>query len=253
MNLSTIFGNSSTTVTDISFSLTDLVNGIYTLAGTTVISAVVDENGRVVMPDIIYGTVNTTVDLTNYVSTMTGTWKIRFAQGTSSSGGGGGMWTLIKRWEPTEPSSGYTFSDLNGDTDRRYLMSAFCKLVSGSSTDLVAYLNGDETTNYQNEQMCSYGGNIISLSHTNGLKLGYVDAATSGTHSSCEIQGMAAYPKVCKVDFLQSINNPSSAFIYHAYNHGLWKNTSKITSIKVKFASGNIDVGSYIELWKLAQ
>lgn len=76
--------------TDIEFDNADLVAGELTVTGTRSIVAVVDNSGKVVYPDeITYGATDTTVDLTSF-GTLTGTWKVLFAQGKDGTNGTNG-------------------------------------------------------------------------------------------------------------------------------------------------------------------
>lgn len=65
---------------DLSFVNADLSTGILTVTGVVPIAAIVDNNGKVIIPNEITYATNTTVDLSEY-GTISGTWRVRFAQG----------------------------------------------------------------------------------------------------------------------------------------------------------------------------
>jgi hypothetical protein len=254
MNLSTLYGIPTIAV-DKAFSSTDLVNGIYTLAGTTVISAVVDESGRVVLPDIIYGTVNTTIDLSNFVSTMTGSWKIRFAQGTSSSGSGG-MWTLVERWEPSAPATSHTFSGLNGDVDRRYKIVS--NIVSGNAGQCIFLRPNNDavTSNYHCQVHQAYGsGHSVSQESNNtGINLSNLEAVGCVTTAEVELWAKSGINRFSMSHACRSQSGGSIRYATDVYD-AVWRNSSdNITSLVLAAsAASSIGVGSCVELWKLAQ
>ena len=73
-------------VPDETFDNTDLVVGALTVSGLKTISAIVDNLGNVIYPDEInYGLSDTTVWLTSF-GVISGTWTIKFAQGTNETG-----------------------------------------------------------------------------------------------------------------------------------------------------------------------
>ena len=75
-------------VDDLDFVDGDLTVGVLTITGLKTIADIIDNSGNVIIPDeIIYGGSDTTVDLSSY-GTLTGTWKVKFAQGYGISGGG---------------------------------------------------------------------------------------------------------------------------------------------------------------------
>ena len=70
----------SQTVPDLEFDNSDLSSGVLTVPGLVTIACIINNNGVVVSADsITYGS-DTEVDLTTQ-GTITGTWKVKFAQG----------------------------------------------------------------------------------------------------------------------------------------------------------------------------
>ncbi|MFA5753059.1 MAG: hypothetical protein WC910_08325 [Bacteroidales bacterium] len=71
-------------VPDETFINTDLAVGILTISGVKTIAHIVDNNGTTIGAPWTYAT-DTTVDLTHYAP-ITGTWTVKFAQGTNETG-----------------------------------------------------------------------------------------------------------------------------------------------------------------------
>jgi len=73
-------------VADETFVDGDLTAGVLTVSGLKTIVDIVDNDGKVIYPDEIdYGVTDTTVDLSSF-GTLTGTWSIKFGQGTNETG-----------------------------------------------------------------------------------------------------------------------------------------------------------------------
>lgn len=79
---------SVSTVADSDFVNANLATGILTVSGTNTIAHVVDNNGIAQLLKITYGSSTTAVDLSDF-GAISGTWKVKFAQGLG--GGSSGM------------------------------------------------------------------------------------------------------------------------------------------------------------------
>jgi len=67
-------------VPDLEFDNADLTAGVLTVSGVKTIASIVDNAGAVIIPDSITYATNTSVNILSY-GTITGTWKVKFAQG----------------------------------------------------------------------------------------------------------------------------------------------------------------------------
>jgi hypothetical protein len=96
---------SSSSVDDESFDNADLSSGILTVSGTKTIACVIDNDSKVIIPDeITYGASDTTVDLSRF-GTITGTWHVKFAQGSSGTTSTDGWVTIDSSKYTATPSS----------------------------------------------------------------------------------------------------------------------------------------------------
>jgi hypothetical protein len=172
-----------------------------------------------------------------------------------ADGGGGGMWTLVERWVPAEAASTKTFSDLNGDVDFRY------KIVMRALGAVASYffinINSDTADNYHNRFVGIDSGGLstgytsgVSICGSNGIICNYHDANTTAFMLG-EIDASSGATRSATLKWHR---NTSGAVVLQDIA-GFWTNTSSnITSLTVTAQNTNgFGVGSYIELWKLAQ
>ena len=165
-----------------------------------------------------------------------------------------GMWELIERWEPAEATSSHTFSSLNGNTDRRYLLKLKVVVANSQySNDIWVNLNGDTTAHYmggwtQVTGKSTSNGESTSLA---GMSAGYAAENATEVNSELEIYAKSGvYRTGIKIG--ESSNN--SGHISHENGSNIWPNSSdNITSLSVTFGTNGFGVGSCVELWKLAQ
>lgn len=80
--------NTAVTVPDLEFTDGDLVSGVLTITGLKTVASIVDNIGDTIAfaDKLNYGATNTTIDLSSF-GTITGTWKVKFAQGYGTSTG----------------------------------------------------------------------------------------------------------------------------------------------------------------------
>lgn len=167
--------------------------------------------------------------------------------------GGGGMWELVERWEPTEAATSHTFSGLNGDVDRRYMIHT--KTVGyGAGTNVLARYNNDSGANYRQIQTYAYGptGDVTMQSETGmtGFPIGW-NKANDINMSDCYFEAKSGTVRVGYSDMFDM--NPTESTIGRVAKAFLYSNTTdNITSISI-YCANDLLVGSYIELWKLAQ
>jgi hypothetical protein len=83
-----IGGGVASTVSDLEFDNADLTAGVLTITGLKTIASIVDNAGDTIAfaDSVNYGASNTTVDLSSF-GTITGTWKVKFAQGYGETTG----------------------------------------------------------------------------------------------------------------------------------------------------------------------
>lgn len=168
-------------------------------------------------------------------------------------GGTGGMWTLVERWEPESNTSSHTFSSLNGDTDRRYLVVSRI-VANGSTGQYFARPNDDSTSGHYHVQTFTVDNTTTEFTRYTswtGFDIGYTGDATSA-FSEVIIDAKTGINRIGLSQFMRFTSTLSIATGKHAH---IWLDTStNITSISVNAPSGgNFGVGSCIELWKLAQ
>jgi hypothetical protein len=85
--------------TDVEFDDADLSAGVLTVTGLRTIVSVIDNSGAVIIPDsITYGAENTSVDLESF-GTISGTWKVLFAQGKDGTNGEDGLDGISFVWK----------------------------------------------------------------------------------------------------------------------------------------------------------
>lgn len=169
----------------------------------------------------------------------------------------GGMWTLVDRWEPETTQDGYTFSNLDGNTDRRYkiIVARLVPANSPANVEVLIRPNGDANQNYQYFPMETSGSSVSTTSVTNytGMTISYFPSSPAGCYEICELFAKSGDYRGMLSQFLR-ISGTSLSMDGSKYQ--IWKNTtSNITSLTIATASGSnhFGVGTSIELWKLAQ
>ena len=247
-----------------SFTNADLVSGILTVThslGQQVLHwSLSDNSNKPTTPtDLTFTDANNcSLDLTSY-GTITGTWNLLLSRGGfGGSSGGTGEWVKVESYTVTGGAvQTKTFSNLNGNADRRYKI--IMRWICGGTTNSLVYArpNNDSATNYNCTWTDTRQGAAVSpnVSTTQpGIFLGYIDTAGSVNMcvSTCIIDAITGAGRTWK----NSMSRVSSSAIYmDTYSTGIWfKSLSEnITSIVIYCdTAANIGNGSYIELWKSA-
>ncbi len=207
-----------------------------------------------IYPGVVYTSDDVfTVDLSAF--TITGTWTLVASKGAGAavaSVASGGMWTLVKRWSPSTASTSYTFSGLNGDVDRRYkIVTHMINGAVGPTGFDAVYANSDNNSaNYNGYWLQTDGSGSGAIA---GWWTVYQESATVVADSAVEIFAKTGFNRQSQGQGMRS--NSSGVITISGTAFGIWKNSSSnITSLTYQSRTSNgIGVGSYIELWKLAQ
>lgn len=170
-----------------------------------------------------------------------------------------GMWTLVERYEAPSDVTSYTFTGLDGNTARRYLIVA--NIIAGVTADTVYMVrpNADSGSNYNNQRLFvldagSPAGDNGGAVGSTGMCLG-ANKTTVGNVSFVKFE-MHAKSGLIR-NYISEYNHTYAAndVGYLTTARGFWTNTAdNITSLQILAdqATG-IKTGSIIELWKLAQ
>ena len=165
-----------------------------------------------------------------------------------------GEWTLQERWTCSVAAPYKDFLGLNGNIDRRYKLVANVKCSAGPSI-VCAFPNADTTAaNYDQEYLYSGGTTVGGIKPGPvGLRFGYCNSAGTWTTGEWMMWAKTSVPRMARGLSEQTIT-AGTGMDYHGFASTLWKNTTdNITSLRVAPQTGNLDVGTEIELWKLAQ
>lgn len=179
--------------------------------------------------------------------------KYATAKALYDAGIRGGEWTLIERKTFTAAATSYTFSGLNGDVDRRYRIVMFLKnTYAGESQCTVAFNNDTTQSNYQLERISAVNSTLSSSLDTSNLP--YIANASQNyaSHGEMEIFGTSGTYRMFNQTTQARVSSGASTLWIFS---GAWINTGdNITSFVINCNSPDgIGIGSYIELWKLAQ
>jgi hypothetical protein len=166
--------------------------------------------------------------------------------------GSGGMWTLVERWEPTSSASTYTFSSLNGDTDRSYMLRI--NIVAGTVTtggSVFVRPNNDSSASYWIMSLADSGSS--SDTGKTGLEILYMTTDAAQTYGTVSIDAKSGKRRIGMTNGFLRIT--SSATQRLGFSGQVWDDTStNITSLVFVGPETNcFAVGTVIELWKLAQ
>lgn len=167
-----------------------------------------------------------------------------------------GEWTLVERWEPAVAAATHLFSGLNGNVDRRYKIVARMLPGSGNNAYYYAHLQSDATiAHYQRFVIESPGtgptASTSSGANETGLVLGYADPSGVMCFSETMIDAKSGVNRTYRTHVQRTA---ATAMQVMCFFDGLWLDTStNITNIQVDAGATTFGVGSYIELWKLAQ
>lgn len=166
-----------------------------------------------------------------------------------------GEWQLVERKTFTEAATSYTFSGLNGDLDLRYKIVAKLINPTGGGVHLRAVFSNDNVANYLNyiSDWSSVDSHPNLISESGGFIIIYASANLTG-FGFTEIDAKTGSNRY---GFNRQTRNAStSAMQARTESSCMWTDTStNITSITtfIQQATNGIGIGSYIELWKLAQ
>lgn len=168
-------------------------------------------------------------------------------QGIIGSASVGGEWELVERWVPTSASTGYTFTGLNGDRDRRYKI-VFSGIGASSNNYVGIRLNGDNGSNYNMAR--GENGSYVQLNNDTDIIATYLYIGDIGI-GEIDVYTISGQKRQFTV-LGGYYENPTYR---HRMSYGAWNNTTdNITSITIQGRSSNIiGIGSYAELWRLKQ
>ena len=170
---------------------------------------------------------------------------------TTSGSSSGGMWTLVERWEPSEAANSHTFSGLNGDSDRRYMIVSNV-VANGATGQYFARLNNDAAGNYSARAFDGYGASTFENDRQTwtGICIGYTGDADQ-TADVAHIWAKSGRYRFCQIDSMRIASNLAQEIGRFGV---VWANTAdNITSLVLAApGGGNFGVGSYVELWKLS-
>lgn len=184
---------------------------------------------------------------------------LKYAQlGNLPGGSAGGMWTpaLIggaHRWEPTVATDSHTFSGLDGDSDIRYKIVS--RIVgSGSTGQFFARPNDDSATNYNARVLDGWAATDLENNRYatwTGIDIGYNGDNSTQSYNEAIIYAKSGINRPALVSWVRFSDTVGQGVGHFGI---LWLNTSSnITSISINAPSGGyFNVGSSIELWKLA-
>ena len=165
-----------------------------------------------------------------------------------------GEWTLVERKEFSAPATSCTFSGLNGDVDRRYKIVARYVRASDTATNLLATFNTDTSANYTYRMLFCDAGTVYKDAGTSsGIYIGAT--SKSGFPSYGEMVIDAKSGVIRKVDLKKQTSTTGSVMDGMYFQSIAWTNTAD-NIIQIVFNADQTDgigIGSYIELWKLAQ
>ena len=253
----------ATTAYSTTFTSADarLVEGVLTIThslGQKVVNVTIaDGTDKAIIPDeVTYTGVNTcAISLVSH-GAISGTWSVTVIKAGGSGSGLVGEWTLVERKTFAAPATSYTFSGLNGDVDRRYRLITVLINTAGASTNLLASCNTDTTANNYPQQDL-YGANTLA-SALRGTNAGFflnnvINSNLPGWGETLIFakSGMQRGGKTITWHVIAGGSTVEQA----EYQHAFWSNTAdNITQfVCTATQTGGIGIGSYIELWKLAQ
>ena len=173
--------------------------------------------------------------------------KGRVTAASSGAASGGGMWTLVERWEPEAAATSHTFSGLDGDSDRNYLIRAYVVKANGQTGDVFMRPNNDSGNNYH----MIYEGSSLGSATPSGIPLTHIEGSTTLSLSTCDFYAKSGHSRMS----LGHSNRSSATTVLETFSlESLWANTTdNVTSIVVSFGTDGFGVGTCVELWKLAQ
>lgn len=160
-----------------------------------------------------------------------------------------GTWEKVSEVEVTGSAvSSVTFSGLDGDSDKVYLLVAYVYNTDGSTHELGVRLNNDSGTNYDDQYLSGSGTNVTAASRTGRtyVKIGSAYATRWNLFKTL-IYAKSGYRRVVISQQGSSGNVELCA--------GDWNNTTdNVTSVVVVMPAGAyIGVGSRFILFKLSK
>lgn len=162
-----------------------------------------------------------------------------------------GMWELVERWEPGSAATSYTFSGLNGNVDRKYLL--ICRFVVGvDATEIMFRPNNDSTGADYRRRYSIYGGSTTTDQPT-GFSAGASAKASDLAFGQVIIDAKSGTYRTAW--YCGANGADASALDEIATSFTVWYNNSdNITSIVAVASQANgFAVGTCVELWKLSQ
>lgn len=165
-----------------------------------------------------------------------------------------GMWTLVERKEFSARASDYTFNtNVDGDTARRFYMTGVFKATTANCT--FGLRPNASSSGYSTQRMYLDGTGSATGDETPTNQMPMASAGYAGEASFFEfvMHAKTGLPRHYISNF--NVSYASGDIGYCMTVRGKWTDTSaNITSLQVVCSqTDGIEIGSYIELWKLAQ
>ena len=211
-----------------------------------------------VYPGVVYTTDDTfTVDLSSF--TITGTWTLVASKGAGAAmPTNNGMWTLVSRvpitasLPATDGGIITSFSNLNGDLDKRYMLVVSAIQGAVAESGIEVYFNADNSgSHYWHQDF--YGRDTsaaanVAGSPRNNIYVGYHMAALTHSFGLLEIDARSGSPRICD----QRMTYGATGGLTRSVGAAIWNSTANITDMTIVADKANlVAAGSYIELWKL--
>jgi len=167
----------------------------------------------------------------------------------------GGRWQLVEEVKLTSPVSSYTFNNLDGDSDKEYLLFVRIRAQTGTTHNWKMRFNGDSGNNYfyswhENRAGSCYCG---YNNYQNGIVFMFSDANPQMYMGEVHIFAESGYERMIMSQF-SVYWTPDNEIRNVGQRGGGWRNTgSNITSITI-FDDGGQQMlaGTVLQLWKRA-
>ena len=211
-----------------------------------------------VYPGVVYTSDDTfTVDLSSF--TITGTWTLVASKGAGAAMPfNNGMWTLVSSVPITSalPAGDggvvTTFSNLNGDLDKRYMLVVSAIQGATAESGIEVYFNADNSGNhYWHQDFYGTGTSAaanVAGSPRNNIFVGYHTVGATHSLTFLEVDARSGSPRIC--DHRSTFG--ATGGITREVGAAIWNSTANITGMTIVADKANlVAAGSYIELWKL--
>lgn len=174
-------------VPDLEFDDGDLAAGVLTITGLKTVACVVDNNGETIVCKPVYGVANTTIDL-SALGTLTGTWKVKFAQGTGGAGMANPMTAVgqvIRGGTGGAPeavdSGNLLTNEITDDADLSLAHITYGALIANKNTALTLTIKLQSATAYLDNSILfieNYGAGDLTVTCDSGVDLNGTDGGS---------------------------------------------------------------------------